>query len=224
MSRTTRLLPLGAAVLATVVATATASAADLGGAPYPPPYAERVDSRPAIWTGAYLGINGGGSWGTAREVGGDRVDVSGGLLGVHGGYNYQTGMLVLGLEGDADWANGNGSTTLAGGTLLQSDLNFLGSVRGRVGLALNRVLFYGTAGVAFNSLDLQVNQVSVSQSNTGWVAGGGVEFKLNPNVSARVEALHYDFGHQQYDFGGASVAKFDLDQNVVRAGLTFHFN
>ena len=228
MNQTTAMLRISAAVITTLLATGAAFAADLGGAPFPERSYDPPVSRSAIWTGAYLGINGGGGWGSSREVGGTKIDVDGGLIGVHGGFNYQTGMIVFGVEGDADWANGSGTTALGGGATLQSDLSFLGSIRGRLGLAVDRTLFYGTAGIAFNSLGLEVDQpgsmIKISQSNTGWVAGGGVEFKLNPNVSARVEALHYDFGHQQYNFGGTVPGKFDLDQNVVRAGLTFHFN
>lgn len=82
------------------------------------------------------------------------------------GYNYQAGQWVVGVEGDIDWSgvrgtNGNRSATAvcngpvaAGGTgfACATENSWIGTVRGRVGFAVNNVLFFGTAGVAFGDV------------------------------------------------------------------------
>ena len=68
------------------------------------------------WTGTYIGLQGGGAWGKANHTdaapfnSGD-YNVSGGLVGVTWGYNWQVGNTVIGFEGDASWADIRGSTT-----------------------------------------------------------------------------------------------------------------
>ena len=95
--------------------------------------------------------------------------------GVHGGYNWQMGTWVVGLEGDFDFAE---------------NINYLASVRGRLGWALGSWLLYGTGGVAFIdtdndfavvSADDEVFNFSDGNTDTGYVVGGGVDYKLAPN-------------------------------------------
>ena len=62
------------------------------------------------WTGFYIGINGGGAWGDTKWSSIGTFDVSGAMIGGTAGYNWQLGPWVLGLEGDADWTNINGSS------------------------------------------------------------------------------------------------------------------
>src|SRR5258707_15542015 len=62
------------------------------------------------WTGFYVGVNGGGGWGSASWDSTGSSDVSGGLVGGTIGYNWQFGTWVIGLEGDIDWAKNKGST------------------------------------------------------------------------------------------------------------------
>lgn len=118
-----RKLIFAAAILAF---TGGAYAADMPLKAPPPP------APPPSWTGFYIGINGGGGWGTvdplARDAGPDgffalanvgavtagagrHFDTSGGLVGGQIGYLYQTGFLVTGIEAAFDWADINGSTT-----------------------------------------------------------------------------------------------------------------
>jgi outer membrane immunogenic protein len=141
--------------------------------------------------------------------------------GVHGGYNWQADSLLIGVEGDVDFAN---------------NINFLASVRGRLGWASESWLVYGTAGVAF--IDTDNNFVVVSaddgpfgfshgNNDTGFVVGGGLDYKVAPNISIGVEGLFYDFGNDKTSLVAGDepfVLKDDLDFAVVQARLTYLFN
>ena len=103
----------GVAVAALALGALPATAADLSNRPV---YKAPV-SVPTVynWTGFYVGVSGGGAWGTSEHTfpGGTHgpFDISGGLVGGTVGYNWQSGNLVLGLEGDYSWADIHGSTT-----------------------------------------------------------------------------------------------------------------
>ena len=69
------------------------------------------------WTGAYVGIYGGGGWGRSDFSGPlapGAFDLSGAVAGGTLGYNYQMGQAVLGIEGDGGWSNIRGSGHLRG--------------------------------------------------------------------------------------------------------------
>jgi outer membrane immunogenic protein len=110
------------------------------------------------WTGIYVGIDGGFAFGDSNwtdPVNGSTGNFStdGGLVGGTIGGNYQWGQFVLGIEADGDWQNHNGTTfnTCAFfGCTTRSD--WLGTVRGRAGYAVDHILFYGTGGAAFGNL------------------------------------------------------------------------
>ena len=142
--------------------------------------------------------------------------------GVHGGYNWQAEAFLLGVEGDIAFA---------------SDIDYLASVRGRVGWATPSWLFYGTAGVAFIDTNTNVTVVSASDgpfgfnvgtTDTGFVGGGGIEYKIGENLSLGVEGLYYNFGSNTQNLVAGTdepfVLKDDLDFAVARGRLTYHFN
>jgi outer membrane immunogenic protein len=140
---------------------------------------------------------------------------------VHGGYNWQTGAWVLGIEGDVDFAD---------------HINYLASARGRLGWVSGDWLFYGTGGVAF--IDTDKNFVVVSaddgpfgfsggNNNTGFVVGGGIDYKVAPHLSLGVEGLFYDFGSDDRHLVAGDepfLLKDDEQFAVVRARLNYHFN
>ena len=191
----------------------------------PPP---RRMAQPGIWQGLYVGGHGGYVGASATPTNGyDTVDFSGGVFGMHAGYNAQMGNLVLGLEGDGTWANASGSRAFGGPTFVQTDMNWTSTLRMRAGYAVDNVLIYGTGGLAFGNFDIGVGTTgissSISQSSLGYVVGAGLEMKFTRNLSGRVEALYYGFNDKTYDFATGSVP-VDLNATTVRAGLTYHFN
>ncbi len=218
-----RLLLASAGVLAMV---SLANAADLPRPMYTkaPPIATPYYN----WTGFYVGINGGGGWGSSSwdSVGG--FDTSGAMVGGTIGYNWQTGPWVLGLEGDIDWANIKGSTAVAtclGGNCTTQN-NWLGTARGRVGYSFDRWMPYLTGGAAFG--DVQASNpgfTGMTSTQLGWTVGAGVEFAVVNNITAKVEYLHYDLGSFQCGLncnllGGDNVS---FNANVVRGGLNLRF-
>ena len=191
------------------------------------------------WTGFYIGINGGGAFGNSNWS--DPIDGSTGNFGVNGyllggtiGGNYQIGSFVLGVEGDGDWANFDGTTVNAScaGVGCETKSNWLATVRGRAGWAWDRVLFYGTGGAAFANVQAGAGALPFSSSTqTGWTAGAGVEYAFAPNWTAKVEYLFVDLANASCGFGncgGGTLATpvnttVSLNENIVRAGINFKF-
>jgi outer membrane immunogenic protein len=219
---------LGASVAALVLATAgSAFAADL---PAVAPYQAVAPAGYYDWTGFYVGLQAGYAFADS-DFGGD---LDGFVGGVHAGYNYQINNWVLGVEADVEYsdASASGSVILpapAGLTAFSIDNTWLGSVRGRVGYAFDRVLVYATGGVAFGGMDVDATNgaVTTSDDNThvGWTVGAGVEVAVTNNVTARVEYRYTDLGDKNYTFA-APVGTVNLDAqdiHAVRVGVSYKF-
>jgi len=209
-----------ASVAILALGTASASAADIARRPMPmkaPAYAPIYN-----WTGAYIGINGGGGWGRSdysAPFPTGSFNTSGGLVGGTLGYNWQMGQLVFGVEGDIDWSNIRGSTPCAG-TTCETRNDWLGTARGRLGYAFGRFLPYVTGGAAFGNVKTNIAGIgSASDTKAGWTLGGGLEYGLAGPWSIKAEYLYVDLGHDSVVLG--SNANFHA--NVVRAGLNYRF-
>ena len=199
------------------------------------------------WSGIYIGVNGGYAFGTsdwtspaaagvpAATTG--NFNTNGWLGGGTVGANYQFwGGAVLGVEGDWDWTNLNGTSSAAPcitapATGCQTSSDWLGTVRGRAGWAFDRVLLYGTGGVAFAPVQATLNGSGLGTNSTtevGWTAGAGLEFAFAPNWTAKAEYLYVDLNNGSCTSacgsqpGPAISAKFT--ENVIRAGVNFKFN
>ena len=118
-------------------------------------------------------------------------------------------------------------------------LEWFGTVRGRLGIAFDRVLIYGTGGLAYGHVKVDQNSVSVgggpflfpssaSVTKTGWTAGGGIECAFAGKWSTKIEGLYYDLGWISSAGSAANgfmVGKnFDVRGGIVRAGLNYRFN
>jgi outer membrane immunogenic protein len=200
---------------------ASASAADIARRVAPAPL-QQVYVAPFTWTGAYVGINGGYGWGKSNfsaPFPSGSFDTSGGLVGGTLGYNWQVNQIVFGVEGDIDasWIKGSG---ICGGLSCQTKNTWLGTVRGRLGYAVDRFMPYVTGGLAVGDINNTITGLgNANETKAGWTAGAGVEYAFNGPWSVKAEYLYVDLGR-----GGAiggSDAKFQT--NIVRAGLNYRF-
>ncbi len=181
------------------------------------------------WSGFYAGIAAGYGTGDAdydvfddgTGIGGDRSALF--LLGGVVGYNYQAGAWVFGVEGDLFWSGIDGSTADFG-TTIDSEIEWMGSVRGRVGYAFDNILPYLTAGVAFANNDVSVGGFG-SDDNThiGWTAGVGVEIGLTQNLSTSLEYRYTDFGSEDYGFEDGFSSEGSGDLHTVGVALKWRF-
>jgi outer membrane immunogenic protein len=184
------------------------------------------------WTGFYFGINGGGGWGDSRWTDGagstGDFDVSGGLIGGTLGYNWQAAQAVFGLEGDLAWSGIDGSTTAAiCATGCTTSNSWLSTVRGRLGYALDRVMPYVTGGAAFGDIEASTpGFAGDSENKAGWTVGGGLEFALAGNWTAKGEYLYVDLGDMSCsaaNCGGPGTTTVEFNAHVLRAGLNYRF-
>lgn len=221
---------LAAAALLALTATA-AGAADLG-----PRMVTKAPPMQEVWnwTGFYVGVNGGFGWARSEHVDSRGVtsgtfNQRGGMVGGTAGYNWQMGPTVIGLEGDLDWANINGSTVCGVVSTCFTDMRAFGTVRGRLGYAAGNWMPYITGGLAL--ADLSVGQTvagiaSREDWRAGWTVGAGLEVLFAPGWSAKAEYLYADFGSNAISYTGApfNVSVAERNVNVVRGGINYHFN
>ncbi|MCW2434557.1 UNVERIFIED_ORG: opacity protein-like surface antigen [Bradyrhizobium japonicum] len=111
---------------------------------------------------------------------------------------------------------------------MSSKTDALGTVRGRIGWAVNNVLFYGTGGYAWidNKVSVSALGVTVSDSkfHSGWTVGAGVEAFFAPQWSVKGEYLYRSLGGETYFSGlGAPITTGTLNFHTVQVGVNYHF-
>jgi outer membrane immunogenic protein len=215
-----RLVLASLGVLAVATMMGSANAADMARRHAMPTKAP-LYAAPYNWTGLYVGINGGGGFGTSdvATVPSGSFNTSGGLVGGTIGYNWQMGQTVFGLEGDIDWTNLRGSGACAG-TICETRNSWLSTARGRIGYAFDRFLPFVTGGAAFGDIQNNITGVgTATETKAGWTLGGGVEAAIAGPWTAKIEYLYADLGR------GASVLGSDASfkTNIVRGGLNYRF-
>jgi outer membrane immunogenic protein len=229
---------LSAAALTWVLASAMlapAAAADLSIAPIyrapPPPV--------ATWTGSYIGISGGGTWGSAvvRDdvTGADQtphIDLSGGIIGVTSGFNVQNGNVVLGFESDTSVTSKEGSEAQFANPAFDSEVkeHWLSTYRGRLGYTQDNWMIYATAGGALANVQSSIvgppGSISEKHWHWGWTAGAGLEVKLSHDWSAKVEYLYVGLQDKAYFTPAPSLAfpgnqRLHIDDHIVRVGVNY---
>jgi outer membrane immunogenic protein len=217
-----------------------------------------------LWSGFYLGAQAGYMQGTGGDTdlcfgisglgtecfsdADDGFDISdnnmdGVTVGGYVGYNYRIDSVVIGIEGDANWDNANGSNSILGELNYDTGINWDISLRARLGFVVDeRALLYVTGGPSWVSteLDSNLNFISADVANVssgddstefGWVLGAGAEYAITEHLSVKAEYLHGWYGDADLDIfkapDGLETAKYVLKQNlqtnVVRVGLAYHF-
>jgi outer membrane immunogenic protein len=179
-----------------------------------------------------------------------KTDIAGGFGGGQLGYNFQSGGFVYGIETDIQ---GSGIRGHAGAFQLvatpalvgrsgtaKADIDFFGTVRGRIGYALGGTLLYATGGFAYGGVDSSFafedtvgnsGRISRNTTATGWTAGAGVEYKIAPNWSLKGEYQFIDLGSESVTGPLVLPAGYSLrgsEKNVefhtVRLGVNYSFN
>ena len=242
-----RLLRVAVFASAALMISGIAHAADLGRPPpAPPPQPVFVPPPVYNWTGFYIGGNAGVAWtqgdlsdsfGNSFSNSQNAVFTGGGQIGA----NYQINWLVVGVEADFDWlANNNNSSNAIAGVQVSANDRWITTLAGRVGVAANNWLFYAKGGggwVGVNNFTLTnvptggSISFSNSNSNSGWLAGAGIEWGFAPNWTARIE---YDFlGLNNKNFtvpagspflNGDVISINNRDIQTLTVGVNYLFN
>jgi opacity protein-like surface antigen len=204
----------------------------------------------ANWTGFYIGgVAGGALQNTIMDdkdcnlsCSSQNLNGSGFTGGVTGGWNYQFGSGVVGIEGDFNWAHFKGSFTdpqwsNPNGTIHSAEWKSFSTVRGRAGLAVGQTLIYATGGVAFVDIDDFAHSLTTGCSTrgcfsvTGWqtglAAGAGAEYAFWGPWSAKAEYLYVGLPtkntHDLVLVPTFNTYNVKSDAHIVRLGLNYHF-
>jgi outer membrane autotransporter protein len=160
-----------------------------------------------------------------------------GLGGVQAGYNWQAANAVLGVEADWAWTGFDEDRYFDGADrYVKAEMDWLATLRGRLGVTVGNALFYATGGIAWADVSHCANDddpCSVDDSNntawsgtlTGLVAGAGVETKLTDRWSLKGEYLYAQFGKENviYDWGDDYDIDFSDRAHIFRIGLNYKF-
>lgn len=223
------------------------------------------------WDGLYVGANIGGTWGhagtdvsctdgvapgfcaTLAPLGFPPTNYSsettGALAGGQVGYNFQNGNWVFGVETDFAWTDADGDDhgpnfgTFGPETSSAStELDWFGTLRGRLGWASGDLLVYATGGLAYAKVEsayaydtgpgVFFASGSSSETQTGWTLGAGAEIAFG-QWSLRGEYLYYNLGDQDLQAPFILVApppfatfqsETEIDGQIARVGLNYHLN
>ena len=181
------------------------------------------------WAGLYFGAEVGAGLANFDTSGlaESSIDADGFMGGIHAGYNMQFGNVVAGFELDTAWAGTEGDKTQSGSLAITAGSDWLSSARLRLGYSMGNWLVYGTGGVALGDVTLRLEDAgldeTMSHTAVGYAVGGGVEFKFTPSWIARVEAIHYGFGEEEFKSSLGSISA-DTDVTTIRAGLSVRLN
>jgi outer membrane immunogenic protein len=192
------------------------------------------------WSGWYVGLNGGYASGssdwTLFSASTGKFNTKGPLFGGTFGANFQYDRFVFGLEADFDWSGLKGSSSVAAcaiigapfGAACETKSDWLSTGRVRLGYALDRILIFGTGGLALSDIERAITQPALSDRGVRgtWTVGGGIEFAITEHWTAKAEYLLVDFGKTGCSLSipvctGGSVS---LTENVVRAGINYKFS
>lgn len=180
------------------------------------------------WTGGYVGLQGGYAW-TKPDADIDAFgldDVSSGMLGAYAGYNWQYDAFVLGVEGDFNGVWNDKSFSFAGPPPTDVDIgtDWLASLRGRAGYAIDHTLLFVTGGVAWTEASAEVTAAGLTSENsstlTGWTVGAGAEYAFTDNWIGRLEYRYYDFGN--FD-GPTALGPVDFQSQTLSVGISYKF-
>ena len=203
------------------------------------------------WTGIYLGADGGYGWSTSK---GSLTEATGALLtqfsysvkgpfaGLFVGGNYQVSKFVAGFEADWQWSNlignnqtlaplGAGGVFPAGPFTISTTLKDDASIRGRLGVAFDRFLVFGTGGLAWGNPSTSYALIGGAPfatnggNGTGWTVGGGVDYAFSDSIFGRLEYRYTNLGISGFVSAAtnSAVGPDRLPISDFRTGIAFKF-
>jgi outer membrane immunogenic protein len=206
------------------------------------------------WSGFYVGLNGGWGWQESRPgitlsngpviATTPGLRASGGFGGGQAGYNWQQGPIVVGVEGDIQGSSIKDSLNrvvdaAADNLLASTKTDYFGTIRGRVGAAVDHFLIYGTAGIAFahvtnsefvsNPTTVAIASGSNSSTKTGAAFGAGAEYAINRSWSVKAEYLWIGIGGDTLALpivpppGAVTSSHLTDNFQIVRVGVNYKF-
>ncbi|KAA0968980.1 porin family protein [Aureimonas fodinaquatilis] len=227
-----------------------------------PVVAAVVAYEPAFtWTGFYVGAQAGvafnrdaGDFTSTSFVGANNDSETSFIGGGHIGYDYQMGNFLVGAVADLNYINASTTSTYVfpGDTIVYGatqDIDYVGTVRAKLGYAADRFAIYATGGLAYGdtknnylgsattTIGGTLYNVSVTEDtdDVGYAVGAGVDYLVTQNFSIGVEYLYTDLGDSKLNVdyslpGLPGVAAFsnssssDLDFHTIWAKASYRFN
>ena len=219
---------VAAVLTASATASRPAASADLyGDYNAPPAYGMEPIPPQDIFEGWWLGGTIGGASVNYDMSPGSSVSSSGVLGGIVGGYSWQHGPFVVGVEGDFMASDISGSRSFNGGlNKVSPGFDTLADLRLRAGYTiLPNLLLFGTFGGAWADADLPISGPGGAFRETtffGWSAGAGAEFAFDENWSARLDYQFTDFDSETISYPGGQTT-YDPDSNTFRGSVIYRF-
>jgi len=231
--------------------SASAMAADLALKAPPPP-------APVMsWTGFYIGINGGAGWATAASnlnLAGFGIpgltglfpiashNLNGFLAGGQIGANYQAGKFLVGVEGDGDWANVQGTAPCIVVFSCAANVRWTADATVRAGvLPMPDLLVYVKGGASWAGVNYNFTSPAIGfgaiNSNTnvtkvGGLIGFGTEYMFAPHWTAKIEYNYADYGKHTDTFALTAVGvpgslpvpvQTELQMHTIKGGINYIF-
>jgi len=177
-------------------------------------YAQTASIEPELSASAIEGI--------LESIFQEEYDINGAIYGAHVGYNWQHGQKVFGLEAGINGTDIDGNSNC--GVLFnlptcERELDYYGTLVGRLGYAVNNFLFYGFGGVAWGEVETDVSVFGEtlfdgSETHVGWTAGLGLEVAMTERFFVGVEYAHVDLGEETFNVVDENYIKIDNEVDV----------
>ena len=185
------------------------------------------------WDGAFIGVFVGGGWADAdHEFGGgvgNDIELAGWFVGVDAGFNATVADgIVLGIVGDvafADISGTNDAPPVGGFDEVSQNIDWMASLRGRLGFDGGAFLPYLTAGLAVAHSNRETVNFDSEFDNThiGWTVGAGVEFAVSEDLSVDLLYRYSDYGSEIYNPPPLTVPEVSLTAHTIQVGLHWNF-
>lgn len=180
------------------------------------------------WDGFYAGVHGEYLWGEPVVTGvlqTDSEDFDGFAGGITGGYNHVFDQFLLGVEADIALSEADGTASYFTSEGVNVDLDWLSTIRGRLGFIHEDLLFFATGGLAMGGLEADVfgsSPSNLDKTAVGYAVGGGAEWAISDRMTVKAEYLYIDLAGE--DLSATFIFdRVGLETSLVRLGVNWQF-